>query len=104
MKKKISTTKRVKKRDKCCVYCGTRGTPDNPLTRDHIYPQAKGGRNKSGNIALSCKSCNQLKGSRTPQEAGMEIKYGGPSHIYVNRIFNLIEKEKEKLNEGSLHR
>ncbi|MBV1909616.1 MAG: HNH endonuclease [Kangiellaceae bacterium] len=55
-----------------CMYCGNhfnRGL----LTRDHIIPRALGGRDRWENCITACKSCNNLKGSRTPEQANMPL-------------------------------
>lgn len=36
---------------------------------DHFFPRAVGGGNEVGNIVLSCRPCNERKGSRLPTEA-----------------------------------
>ena len=51
---------------KCCLYCGTNGTPDNPITRDHYIPLSKGGTNGASNIVPSCLSCNLRKSAKDP--------------------------------------
>jgi 5-methylcytosine-specific restriction endonuclease McrA len=43
-----------------CSECGT--TED--LTKDHIWPLAKGGSNTVNNIRTLCRSCNSSKGQR----------------------------------------
>ncbi len=55
-----------------CLYCGRqyhRGT----LTRDHVQPVSKGGRDIWENVVTACFHCNSRKGSRTPQQAGMPL-------------------------------
>ena len=55
-----------------CLYCGNhfhRGE----LTRDHVMPVSKGGRDIWANVVTACWSCNVKKGSRTPQHAGMPL-------------------------------
>ena len=55
-----------------CLYCGRqchRGT----LTRDHVQPVSKGGRDIWENVVTACYHCNSRKGSRTPQQAGMPL-------------------------------
>lgn len=47
-----------------CSGCRTPGTPDNPLTGDHIIPWVHGGRNEASNVAVLCRACNSAKGSR----------------------------------------
>jgi len=55
-----------------CLYCGehfSRGE----LTRDHVVPISKGGRDTWVNVVSACWSCNVRKGNRTPQQAGMPL-------------------------------
>ena len=53
-----------------CVDCKTGGTPDNPLTGDHITPWLYGGRNVRSNVAVRCRACNSSKGARLETGAG----------------------------------
>jgi hypothetical protein len=55
-----------------CMYCG-KLFRRSELTRDHVMPQARGGPNTWMNCVASCKSCNNHKGCRTPDEAGMQL-------------------------------
>lgn len=55
-----------------CQYCGVRGTQFD-LTLDHIHPRSRGGRSDVENLCAACKSCNQRKGDRTPDEARMPL-------------------------------
>ena len=58
-------------RDKgSCQYCGER-VPSNAFDFEHVIPKARGGRTRWDNVVVACIPCNQLKGNRTPQEAGM---------------------------------
>jgi hypothetical protein len=69
-RKEIDGTKRnrIYERDAYrCRYCGSYKT----LTLDHLIPVSQGGDNSDENLVACCKSCNSLKGTRTPQEAGM---------------------------------
>lgn len=50
-----------------CHYCGRR-TPASELTMDHIVPLARGGRSTKGNVATSCKECNNKKKQLLPME------------------------------------
>lgn len=46
-----------------CAYCRRPAAPDEPLTREHVIPQAKGGRRKDVRIIVpACASCNQHRG------------------------------------------
>jgi len=61
-------------RDKCeCQYCGDHLRADT-ATIDHVLPVSRGGKNTWKNTVLSCKSCNNTKGSKTPAEAGMGLR------------------------------
>jgi len=55
-----------------CLYCG-KTFSRSLLTRDHVMPQARGGRDRWENCVTACKSCNNHKGCRTPEEAGMKL-------------------------------
>lgn len=57
-----------------CQYCGV--TPENrrKLTWDHVKPRAQGGTTKWDNVITACFSCNQRKGARTPEQAGMLLR------------------------------
>lgn len=57
-----------------CAYCG-QVYPRSVLTRDHIMPRARGGRDDFCNTATACRSCNEKKACRTPEEAGMPLLY-----------------------------
>lgn len=56
-----------------CMYCGGRFHKE-LLTRDHVIPQSRGGRNIWTNVVSACRSCNQRKAARTPEEANMLLK------------------------------
>ena len=55
-----------------CQYCACRHSVEN-LTFDHVVPQVQGGQATWENIVTACLSCNNRKGGRTPQEAGMRL-------------------------------
>lgn len=55
-----------------CLYCG-RGFARSMLTRDHVLPVSKGGRDLWENVVAACFACNSRKGNRTPQQAGMPL-------------------------------
>jgi len=55
-----------------CLYCAMQfQTRD--LTRDHITPLSQGGCDVWGNVATACRRCNNHKGGRTPEQAGMQL-------------------------------
>ena len=55
-----------------CLYCGEH-FPRNELTRDHVVPLSKGGRDRWENVVSACLHCNVRKGGRTPHEANMHL-------------------------------
>lgn len=57
-----------------CAYCSER-LGQHALTRDHIYPRARGGRDVWVNVVTACRTCNLLKACRTPEEAHMPLLY-----------------------------
>ncbi|WP_111657347.1 HNH endonuclease [Isoalcanivorax indicus] len=55
-----------------CLYCG-RHFHDHELTRDHIVPTSRGGRDHWLNVVAACRRCNQHKGDRLLEECNMEL-------------------------------
>lgn len=55
-----------------CLYCG-KDFPRRELTRDHIVPTSRGGRDVWKNVVAACRRCNQHKGNRLLEETGMEL-------------------------------
>lgn len=55
-----------------CMYCGMKKT-DRDLSRDHVIPRSKGGPDIWMNVVTSCKRCNNAKGDKTPEQAGMPL-------------------------------
>ncbi|HNX31935.1 MAG TPA: HNH endonuclease [Holophaga sp.] len=84
--------RRVLKRDHhTCQYdgCSNRAT-----TVDHVIPVCQGGRTSWQNLVAACLVCNQTKGGRTPEQAGMRLKRiprGPRAHLFER--FEAILKE-----------
>ncbi len=57
----------------CCQYCGARPALRD-LNVDHVLPRSRGGPDSWENLVISCRRCNLVKGQRTPQEAGMQLR------------------------------
>jgi 5-methylcytosine-specific restriction endonuclease McrA len=57
---------------KVCMYCGVHFMTRD-LTRDHIRPISQGGKDIWQNVVAACRRCNNHKGGRTPDQAGMEL-------------------------------
>lgn len=55
-----------------CLYCGLNFHKPQ-LTRDHVMPVSKGGRDVWENVVSACLPCNVRKGGRTPQQAHMPL-------------------------------
>jgi 5-methylcytosine-specific restriction endonuclease McrA len=67
----LASKRGVLVRDKrTCVYCGRVG-----LTVDHVLPQSRGGGHTWENLAACCGVCNNKKADRTPEEAGMRLRW-----------------------------
>lgn len=53
-----------------CAYCGKRAS-----TVDHIVPRSRDGRDEWLNTIAACSRCNNVKANRTPEEAGMPLRF-----------------------------
>lgn len=61
------------RRDKnICLYCGGEFA-HHELSRDHVKPLSKGGKDVWTNVVTSCRRCNNRKADRDPEESGMEL-------------------------------
>lgn len=59
--------------DHTCGYCGQFG---NEI--EHIVPKSRGGRLTWDNTVVACRSCNAKKANKTPEEAGMVLRFKKP--------------------------
>ncbi|MBN9422810.1 MAG: hypothetical protein BGO63_02245 [Candidatus Accumulibacter sp. 66-26] len=57
-----------------CCYCGAR-KPAHALTRDHVRPLSRGGRDSWKNVVTACRACNQRKGAAPLESTGMAMLY-----------------------------
>ncbi|MBU2755389.1 HNH endonuclease [Acidithiobacillus sp. CV18-2] len=55
-----------------CLYCGG-SFPQRDLTRDHVVPLSRKGRDVWTNVVTACRWCNSRKDNRTPEEANMPL-------------------------------
>lgn len=65
-----------------CQYCH-RVMPSGELTLDHVIPRSRAGESSWENLVACCHPCNNRKGNRTPEEAGMKLSRAPrlqPSH------------------------
>ena len=69
------TNRALFRRDKhLCAYCGNT-FKDADLTRDHVHPRSRNGKDVWANVVTSCSGCNRFKDDRTPDEANMKLLY-----------------------------
>jgi 5-methylcytosine-specific restriction endonuclease McrA len=55
-----------------CQYCH-KVFPSGELTLDHVIPRSRAGETTWENLVACCHPCNNRKGSRTPEEAGLRL-------------------------------
>jgi len=68
-----------------CQYCH-RVLPSAELTLDHVVPRSRSGESAWENLVACCHSCNNKKGSRTPEEAGMKLaRQPKPFSLHTSR-------------------
>ncbi len=77
----------LEKWGRTCAYCGTGNVP---LEVEHIVPRVKGGSNRISNLTLSCKPCNQAKGSKDIQD------FCDPK-----RLINILARAKAPLKDAA---
>lgn len=91
------TRKNIIRRDNNqCAYCHTTKPP---LTIDHVTPKSRGGADTWENLVTACVRCNNKKGNRTPEEAGMAMnrKPFRPNHVtFLRKFAGRIEQEWEQ--------
>jgi 5-methylcytosine-specific restriction endonuclease McrA len=78
--------KNIMMRDRyCCQYCHRAGGASD-LTLDHVIPRSRGGDTSWENLVASCHQCNNRKGNRTPEEAGMKLaRMPRPFSLHTSR-------------------
>lgn len=57
-----------------CAYCGQQYGADK-LTRDHVMPRSRKGKDIWTNVVTACGGCNKVKDNKTPEEAHMDLLY-----------------------------
>ena len=80
-----------------CQFCGDT-FPASELTLDHVMPRSRGGRSSWENLVACCYNCNNRKGDRTPEEAGLElVRRPRPFTLHTSRqLMRLIGHKDEK--------
>lgn len=80
-----------------CQFCG-RVLPASELTLDHVIPRSRGGRTDWDNLVASCHACNNLKGDRLPEEAGLQLhRPPRPLTLHTSRqLMRIMGKSDER--------
>jgi 5-methylcytosine-specific restriction endonuclease McrA len=80
-----------------CQYC-QRTLPSGELTLDHVMPRSRSGETSWENLVACCHRCNNRKGSRTPEEAGMRLlRPPRPFSLHTSRhIMRLLGKSDDQ--------
>ena len=80
-----------------CQYCRTRLSP-RELTLDHVIPRSRAGESAWENLVACCHPCNNRKGARTPDEAGMKLaRQPRPFSLHTSRhLMRLLGKSDEQ--------
>jgi 5-methylcytosine-specific restriction endonuclease McrA len=80
-----------------CQYC-LRTLPSGELTLDHVLPRSRAGETTWENLVACCHRCNNRKGSRTPEEAGMKLaRMPRPFTLHTSRhLMRLLGKSDDQ--------
>src|SRR5246500_1705078 len=80
-----------------CQYCH-RTLPSAELTLNHVIPRSRAGESAWENLVACCHPCNNRKGSRTPEEAGMKLaRQPRPFSLHTSRhLMRLLGKGDEQ--------
>src|SRR5262245_9907814 len=80
-----------------CQYCH-RTLPSSELTLDHFVPRSRSGESAWENLVACCNPCNNTKGNRTPEEAGMRLaRQPKPFSLHTNRhLMRLLGKSDDQ--------
>jgi len=90
--------KNIMMRDRyTCQYCA-KLMPAGELTLDHVIPRSRAGESAWENLVACCHPCNNRKGSRTPEEAGMKLaRQPKPFSLHTSRhLMRLLGKGEEQ--------
>lgn len=80
-----------------CQYC-LKIMPAGELTLDHVIPRSRAGESAWENLVACCHHCNNRKGNRTPEEAGMKLsRQPRPFSLHTSRhLMRLLGKSDEQ--------
>ncbi|MBY0410098.1 MAG: HNH endonuclease [Burkholderiaceae bacterium] len=74
LKPSLTNSKLFARDRNVCAYCSGHFDEED-LTREHIVPVARNGKNQWMNVVTACRPCNHRKGPRTPEQANMPLVY-----------------------------
>jgi 5-methylcytosine-specific restriction endonuclease McrA len=80
-----------------CQYC-QKTLPSSEMTLDHVIPRSRAGETTWENLVACCHHCNNKKGCRTPEEAGMKLtRPPRPFSLHTSRhLMRLLGKSDEQ--------
>ncbi len=80
-----------------CQYC-LKVMPAGELTLDHVIPRSRAGESAWENLVACCHPCNNRKGCRTPEEAGLKLfRQPKPFSLHTSRhLMRLLGKSDEQ--------
>jgi len=80
-----------------CQYCA-RTLPASDLTLDHVVPRSRAGETAWENLVACCHQCNNRKGNRTPEEAGMRlVRQPRPFSLHTSRhLMRMLARSDER--------
>lgn len=73
-----------------CAYCGHPLTL-NSVTKDHVVPRSKGGKDDLLNVVACCTPCNGKKADKTVAEAGLKLRVQ-PRHLTNDEKLSVLLK------------
>ena len=78
-----------------CQYCGSK---HGSMTVDHVIPRTLGGGEAWENLVCACTRCNNLKGNRSLEQAGMKLirTPQRPSHVTFIRLIAGVPDQRWK--------
>lgn len=89
-----------------CMYCG-QSFSRLSLTRDHIMPRSRGGKDLWTNVVSACRPCNQRKGAKLPEEASMPLLAVPFSPTFSELLYlqnrDILEDQMDYLKKGFKH-
>jgi 5-methylcytosine-specific restriction endonuclease McrA len=98
MQARSLSRKNILMRDRyTCQYC-QRTFSTIELTLDHVVPRSRAGETTWENLVACCHPCNNRKGNRTPEEAGLRLaRAPRPFSLHTSRhLMRLLGKSDDQ--------